>query len=172
MRAFARSLGLLALSFSLVLLTSDLTLAAAPVAQAAAPVRVSRQAFQATDFLSLTNAARSEQGLAPLVLSDQLSAAALAKAENMAAEGYFEHFHNGVTPWSYIDAAGYHYSVAGENLAKGFRTPEGITKAWLNSPTHRANLMSAKYQDVGYACIQANLGGEKVLLTVQMFGSR
>lgn len=127
-----------------------------------------------TDFLAYTNAARSEQGVAPLQLNDELDAAALAKAEDMQAKGYWAHFRptDGKTPWSFIDAAGYHYKVAGENLAKGFQTANGITKAWLASPEHRANLLSSKYTEVGYASLYGVVDGQNVLLTVQMFGSR
>lgn len=131
--------------------------------------------FSQQDFLDLTNTARHEAGVSPLVLSPTLEQAAMAKAQDMATNHYWDHFRpsDHKAPWDFIHEAGYQYTVAGENLARGFITPAGITNAWLESPTHRANLLSAKYTEVGYASIRAaNTDGSTVLLTVQMFGSR
>ncbi|MBU6388965.1 hypothetical protein KGQ71_00440 [Patescibacteria group bacterium] len=140
------------------------------------PVSVIAQPrFTPDDFLVLLNAVRTSDGRQPLRLNDELDAAATAKAEDMAAKGYFDHFRPGdhKSPWAFIEEAGYDYRAAGENLAKGFRTPTGITTAWVNSPSHYANMISPKYTDVGFACIQTiDPDGQPVLLTVEMFGSR
>lgn len=133
------------------------------------------QPFTPEEFLSLTNQARSSRQLPPLTLNDRLVAAALAKAEDMANKGYWEHFRpvDGKAPWDFIKENGYEYKVAGENLARGFRTPKGITNAWMNSRSHQDNILSPKYDEVGFACLEAaGENGERVLLTVQMFGSR
>jgi uncharacterized protein YkwD len=130
--------------------------------------------FSAEEFLVLTNEARRAKGLAPLVLNAELTSAAKAKASDMSEKGYWEHFRPGdnKAPWDFITESGYSYKVAGENLARGFSTPSGITKAWLASPSHYANLMSTKYVEVGFACIESiDANGSKVLLTVQMFGA-
>jgi len=174
---FSRQFAVLFLSLRMVVFFSGAPVAAASVNTAGQPI-VASEASNALDinqFLTLTNAARAEQGVAPLTLNNDLSTAAQAKAQDMAAKHYWAHFRptDNKAPWDFIKESGYTYKVAGENLARGFRTPEGITKAWLNSPTHRANLISAKYQEVGFASIQTvDEKGETVLLTVQMFGSR
>jgi uncharacterized protein YkwD len=130
--------------------------------------------FQPDQLLSLTNQARLEAQQSELALSDRLVQAARQKALDMAVRGYWEHFRPGdqKAPWDFIRETGYAYRVAGENLARGFQTAEGITQAWLQSPTHRANLLSPYYTQVGYASIAVVDGqGETVLLTVQMFGT-
>ncbi|MEI6477434.1 MAG: CAP domain-containing protein [bacterium] len=131
--------------------------------------------FPPQQFLDLTNAVRQTYGVLPLTLDDQLNAAAQAKAQDMVDKGYWAHFRPGdnKAPWDFISEAGYSYHVAGENLAKGFRSPEGITQAWVASPTHLANLVSPKYSNVGYASVMStDSDGSSVLLTVEMFGHK
>jgi uncharacterized protein YkwD len=113
--------------------------------------------------------------VASLSLNDELTAAAQAKAADMVAKGYWDHFRpsDHKAPWDFISEAGYTYRVAGENLARGFHTPAGITKAWVASPTHLANLISPKYDEVGYASVlSTEADGSQVILTVEMFGHR
>jgi uncharacterized protein YkwD len=149
--------------------------AASMVSTSETTARTVQFAFSPEQFLVLTNSARAQESVASLVLNDQLVRAAEAKAVDMAAKNYWNHFRPGdnKAPWDFIEEAGYSYRVAGENLARGFRTPEGITHAWLQSPAHRANLMSPKYKEVGFACLPTiNAEGQSVLLTVEMFGTR
>ena len=77
---------------------------------------------------------------------------------------------NGETPWQFIKGEGYEYSVAGENLAKGFNDENNMMNAWLNSPAHKANIAKAEYTDIGVAVIDGELGGQNVTLVVQVFG--
>ncbi len=122
-------------------------------------------------LLNLTNQKRLEAGLKPLNLDPQLSAAANAKANDMFANGYWAHNSpTGRTPWDFISGAGYVYTVAGENLAKNFSNSSGVVDAWMNSPTHRENILSEVYQDVGFAVVNGVLNGEETTLVVQMFG--
>ncbi len=136
---------------------------------------VAAQPLNDTDFLAATNAARVAAGIAPLRLDVQLEHAAMAKAIDMKEFGYWDHFRpsDHKAPWDFIDEAGYTYRVAGENLARGFHSVQAITTAWLNSPAHRANLLSPKYTDVGFADIEGtDENGNPALFTVQMFASR
>jgi len=124
------------------------------------------------NIISLTNQERSANGLNTLKEDSRLAAAALAKANNMFTEQYWDHFGpNGETPWQFIRAEGYDYVYAGENLAKGFQTSEGVHEAWMASPTHAANIMSANYKDIGVAIVQGVLLGKQTTLVVQMFGN-
>jgi hypothetical protein len=125
-----------------------------------------------TTLISLTNQERAAFGLNTLNTNAKLTAAAKAKAENMFEEQYWDHFGpNGETPWQFITAAGYNYVYAGENLAKGFRTSEGVVEAWMASPKHRENILSKNYKDIGIAVKTGVLLGKETTLVVQMFGN-
>ena len=125
-----------------------------------------------TSIISLTNQERSSLGLNSLDNNSKLAAAALAKANDMFEKQYWDHFGpNGETPWQFIRGAGYNYVYAGENLAKGFRTSEGVHEAWMASPTHKANIVSANYKDIGVAVVDGILQGKQTTLVVQMFGN-
>lgn len=123
-------------------------------------------------LLSGTNAQRQASGLIPLTYNVTLSQAAAAKAQDMFTKDYWAHNSpEGKTPWSFIQAAGYTYTVAGENLAKNFATSRGVVDAWMASPTHRDNIVKPSYRDVGFAIMNGTLGGEETTLVVQMFGA-
>jgi len=119
----------------------------------------------------LTNAERSKINLNGLNYNDELAAAAKQKAEDMFAKDYWSHYGPaGETPWQFILASGYQYEYAGENLAKNFMFSDGVVKAWLDSTTHRDNLLRSEYTDVGFAVVNGILNGEETTLVVQMFG--
>ncbi|MGH7246287.1 MAG: CAP domain-containing protein [Candidatus Levyibacteriota bacterium] len=126
------------------------------------------------DLLILTNQARQNAGLSPLNLNDQLSQAAAGKAQDMFTKNYWAHFApDGTSPWDFIKGAGYSYTFAGENLARGFTTSQDTVNAWMASPDHRANILSSNYQDVGFAVARGRLGSDSdTVLVVQMFGSK
>lgn len=135
--------------------------------------QVSASTITSLNIVNLTNDERETYGLEKLTVNSDLSAAALAKANNMFAKQYWDHFGpNGETPWQFIKEAGYKYVYAGENLAKGFKTAEGVVQAWMASPTHRENLLSGNYKEIGIAAVSGELLGENVVLVVQMFGNR
>lgn len=119
-------------------------------------------------ILDLLNADRARYGLPSLTLNPVLNLAALAKAEDMLANNYFAHTSpEGATPWQWMKAVGYNYSYAGENLAEGYDQAEEMQQSWMASETHRANILSPYYSDVGLAVVSYN----NTNLVVQMFGS-
>ena len=123
-------------------------------------------------LLLFTNQKRQENALPPLSLNQQLSDAALSKADNMFAQNYWAHISpDGKTPWVFIKAAGYNYIYAGENLARGFTSAQDVINAWMASPEHRKNMLSTNYQSVGYAVETGKLNGEDTVLVVEMLGS-
>jgi hypothetical protein len=123
-------------------------------------------------LLSITNQKRQEAGLSPLNLNGSLSQAAAGKAADMFAKNYWAHIApDGTTPWVFIKGAGYNYVYAGENLARGFTTPSDVVNAWMASPSHRENMLSSRYSDVGFAAETGKLSGEDTVLVVEMFGS-
>lgn len=122
-------------------------------------------------LLELTNQERQKSGLSPLQYNDKLAEAAKKKAENMFEHNYWAHYGpSGETPWEFILGSGYQYEFAGENLAKNFLFSEGVVSAWMDSPTHRENIMRSEYTDVGFAVVNGILNGEETTLVVQMFG--
>lgn len=124
-------------------------------------------------LLSLTNEKRMSEGKGTLRLDPLLSQAAAQKAADMFKDGYWAHNGpDGETPWDFINRSGYVYKVAGENLAKNFSDSSGVIEAWLNSPSHRENLLRSDYQDIGFAVVNGNLAGEETTLVVQMFGTK
>lgn len=120
----------------------------------------------------LTNDVRAEVNLPELKSNEVLTRAAQAKAEDMAAKSYFAHQSpDGRQPWDWMADAGYQYQVAGENLAVNFHDSEDVVKAWQNSPTHNANLLSPRYTETGIGMAEGEYKGRKAVFVVQMFGS-
>ena len=125
------------------------------------------------EIVKLTNIERKSQGLSEVRLDAKLSTAAAQKAADMVARDYWAHVSPvGTQPWFFVSNSGYAYKYAGENLARDFADPESVVKAWMSSPTHRENLLSSRYQDIGVAVIDGKLGGRETTLVVQMFGTK
>lgn len=102
-------------------------------------------------LLTYTNQNRTANSLAALSLDSRLNSAAQAKANDMVAKNYWSHTSpDGRQPWDFIVAAGYSYSMAGENLAYGALTSADTVQAWMNSPGHRANILKAGFTQVGF----------------------
>lgn len=124
-------------------------------------------------LITLVNQKRIEANLAPLSLSDQLSTAATQKAQDMFGKDYWAHISpTGITPWAFITSSGYEYLYAGENLARNFDSADEVINAWMNSPSHRANILKPEYQDIGLAIMNGKLNGEDITLVVQEFGAK
>lgn len=124
-----------------------------------------------TEVIRQTNEERQKAGLPELTLNLELSQAALAKGQDMMNDQYWAHIApDGTTPWYFMQQAGYKYTVAGENLARDFSDTPSMMTAWMASPTHRANVLNNKYQEIGIAVIDGNLEGYDTTLVVQMFG--
>lgn len=126
-----------------------------------------------SEVIRLTNEKRVASGLSPLSENGQLSQAALAKGGDMLAKDYWAHVSpDGVQPWTYISNAGYKYRYAGENLARDFSNPSAAVDAWMASPTHKDNLLSPKYKEIGVAVVEGSLAGVDTTIVVQMFGTK
>lgn len=118
-----------------------------------------------------TNEMRAKDGKKPLILSEKLSKAAEQKAKYMFEKNYWAHTSpDGVEPWVFILDQQYDYSYAGENLARNFYYSKEVIDAWMKSPTHKENLLSNNYDEVGFAIVNGVLDGYETTLVVQMFG--
>lgn len=129
--------------------------------------------INASELFKETNQKRIENGLKPLMLNQTLSTAAYEKANDMFAKGYWAHSSPGGTdPWFWFIKDGYNYLYAGENLARDFNDSKAVVEAWMNSPTHRSNLLNVKYKEIGFAVVNGKLKGVETTLVVQLFGAR
>lgn len=134
------------------------------------PAKVS--SITSINIIEDTNQARVAQKLPPLNVNSLLTKAAQAKAQDMIAGHYFAHISpSNVTPWTWFKKSGYNYKYAGENLAIDFTQSEDVIQAWLSSPSHRKNLLSANYTDIGVAVATGEINGQSSLFVVQMFGA-
>lgn len=104
-----------------------------------------------TELLRETNKQRESNDQKELKLNNQLSAAAQEKAKDMVSRDYWSHnTPEGDAPWVFITQSGYQYQKAGENLAYGFLTSDQVVTGWMNSATHRANVLDNAYREVGF----------------------
>ncbi len=129
-------------------------------------------AITPTNIISLTNQTRTSLSLPPLHENADLDRSAQQKADDMLAHQYFAHNSpSGVTPWSWIKGAGYTYHYAGENLAVYFTQAEDVEAGWMASPTHRANIVDTRYNDIGVGVAEGTYNGYPAVFVVQHFGA-
>lgn len=100
--------------------------------------------------LDLVNKERTNAGLKPLSLNSELSKMALAKAQDMYDNNYFDHQSPTYgSPFDMMKAFGISYNSAGENIAKGQSSAEEVMNQWMNSPGHRANILNSSFTEIG-----------------------
>lgn len=128
--------------------------------------------FSSTKVIDLVNQSRLEAGLNAVTENPKLTQAAQDKANDMIKNDYFAHTSpKGVTPWFWLKKEGYAPKSAGENLAINFATAKSQHEGWMASKTHRDNILSPKYKEIGVAVVEGKIDGEKSLITVQFFGT-
>ncbi len=104
-----------------------------------------------SNLLAVTNNRRNANGASTLTINSKLNQAAQAKANDMVKRDYWSHnTPDGEEPWIFFDAAGYLYQKAGENLAYGFSSSDATVTGWMNSPSHRDNLLDVSFTEVGF----------------------
>jgi uncharacterized YkwD family protein len=107
------------------------------------------------EVVELTNNERTKNGLSPFQIDEELSKVAREKSRDMSAKNYFDH--NSPTygsPFDMMKAYGISYRAAGENIAKGQRTPQEVVKAWMDSPGHRANILNSSFTHIGVGFVE------------------
>lgn len=120
------------------------------------------------------NQERAKRGLSTLSINTQLVESATSKAQAMLAANCWSHYcPNGKSPWDFFEEAGYDYIFAGENLAEGFLDTDKLMQAWMNSPTHRANIINENFSEIGIGYATGNYqNNENNIVIVVHFGSR
>jgi uncharacterized protein YkwD len=125
----------------------------------------------APGLVEQTNDVRSRSGLGTLTLNPLLSQAAQAKAQDMAARGYFLHkAPDGRWSWDLIADLGYEYQAAAENLAVGLGSDDVLVAAWMASPGHRHNILNERYTETGIGIARGRYKGQDTVFVVQLFG--
>jgi len=112
-----------------------------------------------TEVIRLTNLERTKRGLPALTTNWQLSRVARYKSQDMINKNYFSH--NSPTygsPFTMMQSFGLKFSAGGENIAYGQRTPQEVVNAWMNSPGHRANILSTAYTQIGVGAAKKSNG--------------
>lgn len=105
--------------------------------------------------VDLVNEARAAEGLDALTLDDALSACATIRAEELIE--LFDHTRpDGRKCFSVLSDNGFSYMAAGENIASGYRSAESVVNAWMNSPGHRKNILSASFGRIGVGKVGNN----------------
>lgn len=137
------------LSAAIMLPTS--TYAAGTVSQSATTTStVLNKSFFATEVIRLVNIERTKAGLKALKPDTSLNNMAWAKAKDMSQKQYFSHTSPTYgSPFQMMKWFGISYNYAGENIAKGQKTPTEVVRAWMNSPGHKANILGSKYTLIG-----------------------
>jgi uncharacterized protein YkwD len=134
----------------------------------------------AQEMLRLVNAARaaarlcgqtSMSAVGPVRLNPLLGRAAMAHAQDMLRNRYFQHLgSDGSNPAGRVAAAGYAYRLVGENIALGPQTAREVMQGWLASPEHCQNIMDPRFEELGSA-YAAGGGGEPRIYWVQDFAA-
>lgn len=100
--------------------------------------------------VQLVNQERAKHGLKALTHRADLKNVAHKKAEDMINSNYFSHTSpNYGSPFQMLKTFGISYRSAGENIAKGQKTPQEVMNAWMNSPGHRQNILKPEYDSIG-----------------------
>lgn len=122
------------------------------------------------------NKERIYYGLQPLKFDPNLDLAAQEKSQDMLDRNYFEHYAFGLSPWDFIRNSGYNYLYAGENLAMNFSTSEGMVDAWMNSDSHRRNILDEDFEEAGIGVVKGTYASagkpHETYMVSNMFGRK
>lgn len=102
------------------------------------------------EVIRLVNEIRRENALSPLSANWELSRVARYKSQDMKDNNYFSHTSPTYgSPFKMIKDFGISYKSAGENIAKGYKSPQAVVNSWMNSSGHRANILNSSYNTIG-----------------------
>lgn len=122
------------------------------------------------EVVHYVNIERENNGLEHLEQDFSLSQLAIIKAQDMINRHYFEHKspYYGY-PWDLATLFDYEYTSLGENIARNFQAPKDVVDAWMESPSHRENILRENYTNIGVGITTDDNGN---YYWVQMFSSR
>jgi len=111
------------------------------------------------EIIRLVNIQRSYSGLGGLTFNWQVARVARIKSQDMINNGYFSHYSPVYgSPFKMLESYGLKFSSAAENIAYGQKTAQAVMDAWMNSPGHKANILSKTVTQIGVGCAKASNG--------------
>ncbi|MBE6533057.1 MAG: SafA/ExsA family spore coat assembly protein [Ruminococcaceae bacterium] len=117
-------------------------------------VNASTDAYE-REVVRLVNIERAKQGISALEYDWQLSRVARYKSEDMQKNKYFSHTSPTYgTPFNMMKSFGISYKTAGENIARGYKSPAAVVEGWMNSPGHRANILNKSFTHIGVGYVE------------------
>ena len=129
--------------------------------------------FTREQVITAINKERVKNALPPLIQNKKLSLSAQSKTDDMAnpEQSYFSHISPSNKRWSdFIKETNYDYAIAGENLANGFESIVDMIDAWMNSPTHRENILNSEVVETGIGITLGKLDDTPTIFVSQHFG--
>ena len=128
-------------------------------------------ALIAHEIIALTNKHRTAAGLLPLQEDGRLGQSAYAKAQYMRANGQLTHVGPDGRDWTtWLTNTGYQYETAAENLAATpSDEPSAIVRLWMESPTHKANILNPSVTQIGVGVVNGLYEGRNSYYAVQHF---
>jgi uncharacterized YkwD family protein/spore coat assembly protein SafA len=119
------------------------------------------------EIVRLVNVERAKNGLAPLTSNWQAARVARIKSQDMIDNNYFSHISPSYgSPFKMMESFGLRFSAAAENIAYGQQSAQEAVNSWMNSPGHRANILSKSYTQIGVGVAKKANG---TLYFTQMF---
>lgn len=123
------------------------------------------------ELLTLVNQERTSRGLSALVIDERLNSAAQFHTDDMLARSFYAHESpEGVTPHERITNAGYIGQLTAENIAKGQFSVQEVMTDWMNSPSHRANILDPEFVDIGFGLSYGENANGLEIIWAQEFG--
>ena len=102
------------------------------------------------EVVRLVNIERAKNGLSSLTYDWEISRVARYKSQDMKDNNYFSHTSPTYgSPFQMMKSFGITYKTAGENIARGYKTPEAVVNGWMNSSGHRANILNSSFTRIG-----------------------
>ena len=140
------------LSVAVMILIAAMSLASGEAAQKIIEIKDSARWEQSSnvnkfpaEVLRLVNVERAKHGLIPLKFANDLASSAMIRAKELPKK--FSHTRpNGTKCFTAMPKRGH---ILGENLAGGQTTPKQVVQAWMDSPSHRANILGSEYRELG-----------------------
>lgn len=111
------------------------------------------------DVFKLVNKERVNYGLQPLKYNWQAARVARIKSQDMIDNKYFSHISPVYgSPFKMLESYGLKFSSAAENIAYGQRSAHDVMKSWMNSPGHKANILSKTVSEIGVGAAKDSKG--------------